>query len=179
MEKRAIDTVQKLYHGTGQYHTQIDLRYSSDNKDFGRGYYLTSHQTQAFRWAEYKERNGVCWVFEYALKDVPKGMRIKELLQYDREWLDFIAAHRLYRQTDSLDIVYDRMADSKIRILSEAVQDYENGKITAEAALKILRFHRGDRDQFCFKTEASISLLKRTHTYTRRSDGTWYSVETG
>lgn len=175
---RLIDTIQKLYHGTGQYHTQIDLRCSSNYKDFGRGYYLTSHRTQAFQWAESKRRGVSCWVFEYKLKDVPDTIRIKELLQYDKDWLNFIVAHRLYGERDHFDIIYNRMADNKFNTLSKAVQNYENGEIPAETALRILRFQRGDRDQFCFKTKASIALLTRTHTYTKSTNGIWHSAET-
>lgn len=178
MKSRKIDTLQKLYHGTRHYHTRINLNYSSSYKDFGRGYYLTSHLNQAVQWAEGKVNNEPCWVFEYALQIVPDTFQIKELLKYDREWLDFFIAHRVYGQKDHLDIVYDRMADNKFERLSAAVRSYANGGITAEAALGILRFQREDRDQFCFKTEASIALLKRTRTYTKHTDGKWYAIET-
>lgn len=177
MESRKIDTIQKLYHGTRQYHSQIELRCSSDYKDFGRGYYLTSYLSQAMSWAEAKGMRTSSWVFEYVLKEVPDTIQVKELLQYDRDWLDYIIMHRLYGQRDEFDIVYDRMADNKFDVLSQAVQDYANRRITAEAALRLMRFHRGDRDQYCFKTEAAVALLKRTRIYARNRNGLWRCIE--
>ncbi len=40
----------KLYHGTNIDFTQIDLRKTKPNKDFGRGFYLTDIYKQAKIW---------------------------------------------------------------------------------------------------------------------------------
>lgn len=119
----------------------------------------------------------MCWVFEYALAPVPAHIRVKELLQYNREWLDFIVKHRLsaeQAEKTDFDIVYDRMADTRFEELAEALQRYASGSITARRTLNIIRFRQNDRDQYCFKTPAAVRLLKRvrTHTY-RLIDGKW------
>ena len=173
--KRKIDEIKTLYHGTDIYHEQIDLRRSNSFKDFGRGYYMTSYRRQAMDWAAVKNRRhkvGESWVFEYELAPVPDGMNVKELLRYNREWLDFIAKRRISGEETPFDIVYDRMADNRFDALSQAVRDYHFGRIDAQRALRIIRFDRRNRDQYCFKTQRAIALLKRTRTY-RYENGIW------
>lgn len=167
---RRIDEIKTLYHGTGVYHERIDLNYSAPLKDFGRGYYVTSHWRQAANWARRKGESG--WIFQYELAPVPDGMKIRELLQYDVEWLDFIVSHRLRGRETDFDIVYDRMADNRFGALSQAVRDYHFGRIDAQRALRIIRFDRRNRDQYCFKTPQAVALLKRSHTY-RLRNGRW------
>ena len=44
----------KLYHGSTEDITKIDLSKSKPNKDFGRGFYLSAEKEQAEKLAEYK-----------------------------------------------------------------------------------------------------------------------------
>ncbi|MBQ6207900.1 MAG: DUF3990 domain-containing protein [Oscillospiraceae bacterium] len=168
--KRKIDEIKTLYHGTGIYHEQIDLNRSAPLKDFGRGYYVTSYWLQASNWA--RRKGEASWIFQYELAPVPNEMKIRELLQYDEEWLDFIVSHRLRGKDTDFDIVYDRMADNRFDKLSQAIHDYSVGRIAAQRALHVIRFNRDNRDQYCFKTPQAVALLKRSHTY-RLRNGRW------
>ena len=168
-----IDKIRTLYHGTAEYHKEIDLNHSNRFKDFGRGYYVTSHRQQAFDWAKNKgKRRGECWVFEYALSPVPEDMKIKELLRYDADWLEFVTKRRVWGEETPFDIVYDRMADNKGNVLVRVLQEYAYGYLAAQRALDIIRFYQDDKDQYCFKTPAAVRLLTRTRTY-RFGDGKW------
>jgi hypothetical protein len=42
----------KLYHGSNCDFSIIDLSKSKDRRDFGKGFYLTTHKNQAEDWAE-------------------------------------------------------------------------------------------------------------------------------
>ena len=172
---KKLDEINILYHGTGSYHEQIDLKFSLPLKDFGRGYYVTSHRQQAVNWAQHRgKKRGECWMFEYALSPVPDDMKIKELLRYDTEWLDFITKCRICGEEAPFDIVYDRMADNKGNVLAQALQEYADGHASAQRTLDIVRFYQSHRDQYCFKTLAAVQLLKRVraHTY-RLINGKW------
>ena len=41
-----------VYHGTSFQFQQIDLNKSKDNRDFGKGFYTTTIQSQAESWAK-------------------------------------------------------------------------------------------------------------------------------
>ena len=45
-------TTLTLYHGSNHLFDSVDLSKSRDNRDFGRGSYMTTMQVQAEAWAE-------------------------------------------------------------------------------------------------------------------------------
>lgn len=169
-----LDEINILYHGTGIYHDEDEIdgeKYSSPYNDFGRGYYVTSHWKQAEILARRRNRKE-CWVFEYELSHEYQGLKIKEFLNYDADWLEFILKHRIRGEENPFDIVYDRMADNRVNTLVSALYEYASGYADAQHTLNIISFYQQNRDQYCFKNLAVRRLLKRTHTY-RFSDGTW------
>ena len=175
-----IQKIKRLYHGTEMPHKWIDLQKSNPYNDFGAGYYLTSYFSQAASWAKNKCLSGnVCYIYEYELLSVPDDLRIQEFLHYDEAWLNYItknrAKNRVYGRGDNLDIVYDRMADNFHDQLIKAINDYSLGKISPQRALNIIQFtiKSGKRDQYCFKTEKAIRLLKRVHCYQSPKSGKW------
>jgi hypothetical protein len=44
----------KVYHGSSLIVDKPDVTFSRQNLDFGRGFYVTSYQVQAERWAKRK-----------------------------------------------------------------------------------------------------------------------------
>ena len=179
----------KLYHGTNIYYEEPDLAEALDFKDFGRGYYLTTNQLQAERWAirDLKDNdiNDVAYVYEYEFDaDNTKNLRILELLVYNKEWLDFITAHRTTVEKNiQYDLIFDRMADSRGPILVEAIRDYRNKIKTAEETLAIARFRDQNMNQYCFKTQEALEKIKRVkYEEVYKLNGNpkpkhWYKVE--
>lgn len=84
---------------------------------------------------------------------------ILELLQYDKEWIDFISKSRIDGYETDFDIIYDRMADSQYFEIADALQDYTEREITAEDVINRIKWHGFDADQYCFKSEKAVSLL--------------------
>lgn len=156
---------QILYHGTGQEHTVIDLSLGREFKDFGRGYYLTSYFKQAFLWAMKKAKDDTCWIYKYEVETIPSTLTVLELLQYDTKWLDFIVANRIHGVDHAYDIIYNRMADNQFPVLTNLIQQYANHMVKAQFVLDNIAFKYENRNQFCFKTEAAISILKRTGAF--------------
>lgn len=162
-----------LYHGTGQEHLEIDLSCGKDYKDFGRGYYLTSNFMQAYSWATKKAIDNVCWIYEYEVETIPHALTVLELLEYNVQWLDFITANRIHGIHSSYDIIYDRMADNGYSVLSTLIRKYDEHTAESQYVLKEIAFKNKKKDQFCFKTKAAISVLKRINsTKYIRKDGT-------
>lgn len=184
-----IQMIKKLYHGTNMYFEEPDLAEAADFKDFGRGYYLTTNQFQAERWAIRdlidNDKNDVAYVYEYEFDtDDTKNLRILELLIYNEEWLDFIACNRTKKEENiQFDLIYDRMADSRGAILTEAIRDYINKIKTAKETLAIARFRDRNMNQYCFKTyEALAKIEKKRYAEVYRLNGKpkvikWYKME--
>lgn len=184
-----IQMIKKLYHGTNMYFEEPDLAEAADFKDFGRGYYLTTNQFQAEKWAIRdlidNDKNDVAYVYEYEFDtDDTKNLRILELLIYNEEWLDFIACNRTKKEENiQYDLIYDRMADSRGEILTEAIRDYINKIKTAKETLAIARFRDRNMNQYCFKTyEALAKIEKKRYAEVYRLNGKpkvikWYKME--
>lgn len=177
-----INTIRYLYHGTNQEFDDFDFRKAKLYKDFGRGYYLTSDFAQAQKWAQRKSRKGNrAYVYRYEINEaIPKDWKILELLQYDKEWIDFISKCRIEGMETDHDIIYDRMADSQGDKLSDYLQDYVDNMITADEVIdKIKWADKSNKDQFCFKNEKAVQLLqdRRKCVLEKDMQGRWKITE--
>lgn len=184
-----MQMIKKIYHGTSIYYEEPDLAEAADFKDFGRGYYLTTNESQAAKWAirylKDNDLNDTAYVYEYEFDtDNTKNLKTLELLVYNKEWLDFIAYNRTTKERDiQYDLVFDRMADSRGAVLTKAIRDYINKKKTAAETLAIARFRDNDMNQYCFKTKEALDKIKRTrYTEVYRLNGSpnpkhWYKME--
>ena len=76
-----------------------------------------------------------------------------------------ICQRRVREKTLAWDIIYDRMADSTFKVLSNYIERYYFGEINLKTLLAIARFPKYRRyDQYCFKTGRAIeklSLIKK------------------
>lgn len=72
------------------------------------------------------------------------------------EWLDFVVANRLYAPLHDYDIVLGPVANDN---LYATISLYENGELSAEAAIVQLKTHVLF-NQVSFHTQAAINNLK-------------------
>ena len=95
----------KLYHGTDALFSEIKIEgHSSPFRDFGEGFYLTSFFAQAKAQARRKarrmlraERTIPAYVYKYEVRRFDRNnYRILELLQYDKDWVDFLKYNRVF-----------------------------------------------------------------------------------
>ncbi|MDR1016190.1 MAG: DUF3990 domain-containing protein [Coriobacteriales bacterium] len=87
---------QFLYHGSNVRVERIDLSFSAPDKDFGQGFYTTSDESQARKFAIIKaHRNNLDegWVSIFSC-NTDDGLRVKRFGRPDSEWLDFVLANR-------------------------------------------------------------------------------------
>lgn len=177
-----INEIERLYHGTSQKFDIFDFAKAKGFKDFGRGFYLTSNPVQAMRWAQKKAgKTTKAYMYSYTVAHVEPGeWKILELLKYDKKWLDFICKSRLEGFDTAYDIIYDKMADSYFSNISDALQAYLSKEVSAAEVIKELKWKEGfEADQYCFKNEKSLQLLKNKTIFemTKKEDGIWYLDE--
>lgn len=150
----------RLYHGS-----YIEISHPKTSKgrskvDFGQGFYLTSIQTQAEKWARVIAfRKGPAFrpiVNMFDLDDellAHSTFRIKSFKQYDEEWLQYVVdCRRGGMLQQSYDVIEGGVANDNV---IDTVEDFENGRITAEQALGQLIFKKVNH-QLCIRNQKVI-----------------------
>ena len=156
----------KLYHGSNINIRQIDLDKSKPNKDFGRGFYLTSDRAQAQQLAEQRamffggEPIVNTYLFDESLMETG-SLNVKVFEEYSVEWAEFVVANRFNPQSGSLhnsDIVYGPIANDKVGVQIELFTDK---LIDMQTLISRLKFQKGITFQYFFGTEKAVSLLRK------------------
>lgn len=113
----------KLYHGTNEVFTTIDLSKSKPNKDFGRGFYLSPDYEQALSMAKIKleqQKKGTPIVMEFEIDETEmNGMRILHFADYSEPWAKFVIANRSNATSKPIhdyDIVVGPIANDRVGV---------------------------------------------------------------
>ena len=142
-----------LFHGTNTDIDTIDLSRSLNHKDFGKGFYLTSLEEQARKYARrFLFHDDQAYLNTYELDDDLAGFRVKDFASYDEEWLDFVAQCRAGKQSARYDVVSGGIADDKV---FNTIDLYFSGNISKSEALKRLAFIHPNH-QICILNQAVI-----------------------
>ena len=124
-----------LYHGSNVIIENIDLTRSKPNKDFGKGFYLSSDEEQAFHMAALKSAILGGEPIVFANRNSKNGNAV---FQYD--------------------IVYGPIANDKVGL---QIKKLEDKSIDIQEFLHRLKYMKGITFQYYFGTEKSIHLLRR------------------
>lgn len=149
-----------LYHGSTVAVRKPSLMPGRSNADFGKGFYTTSNQEQAVRWANIKkEREGskraMVSVYEFDEKLLNNtDWNIRHFTGADEAWLYFVSDCRKSRQ-HAYDLVLGPVANDKV---FTTVNLFESGVLDAPAAILQLRAYK-TYDQVSFHTEKTIKEL--------------------
>ena len=152
----------KLYHGSIVSVKNPNLRQGRPNTDYGKGFYTTVDLEQAARWARiHRDRagGGNAVVSVYEVDDgilQKKDFRIMEYNGATKGWLDFVVANRRYAPLHDYDIVLGPVANDN---LYATISLYENGELSAEAAVIQLKTHVLF-NQVSFHNQSAVSNLK-------------------
>lgn len=175
-----INRVNKLYHGTDQEFDVFDFSFAKSFKDFGKGFYLTSNFWQAQKWAQNKGRMKTkTYIYSYDISLIDESKwNILELFQYDKKWVDFITDSRMMGKESEYDIIYDRIADNQFTEISEILRSYSNSEINVDKVIERIKWNNDSADQYCFKNERALSLLKDRQVIIQYKDdmGRWKQV---
>ena len=156
----------KLYHGSFVEIDKVDLSKSRPYKDFGRAFYLSADEQQAWdrAYAAITMWDGSpsVTVFEFDESLMDSGeLKVLRFDGYTEAWADFIFAnrdrHNLAFHHD-YDIVYGPIANDNV---GEQIALFKGGYISKDRFLQKLKHMRGITFQYAFCTEAAINKLKR------------------
>lgn len=150
-----------VYHGSNLEVKAPILIPSKRLLDFGAGFYVTSDYEQAKKWAIRTTNNreaGVPTVSVYSFER--SQLEQLKLLEFDRPgqaWLRYIAANRTgTAEADAYDVVFGPVAnDQAIR----TVNNYLKGYFPEDIAFRLL-LPQKLKDQYAFRTEAALSILR-------------------
>ena len=156
----------KLYHGSNVDIETIDLSKSRPFKDFGKAFYLSADEQQAWEraYAAITMWGGQPCVSTFLFDEQLMNSGELKVLRFDaysEDWADFIFANRSRKEPafcHDYDIVYGPIANDKV---GEQVALFRGGYITKERFLRKLKLMRGITFQYAFCTELAISKLKR------------------
>ena len=154
-----------LYHGTNQDFSEIDLRKSKPNKDFGQGFYLSREYAQAMDMAKTKVEQmetGVATVQTYEADETAMAaLRVLRFDDYSEEWAKFILLNRNNSSAEpahDYDIVIGPIANDRVGV---QLWKYETQAIDLPTLVHNLRNMKGVTFQYYFGNERAIKILKR------------------
>lgn len=111
---------------------------------FGKGFYTTIDYEQAARWAQIRRERaggGNAIVSVYSIEDDILKRNDLNIMQYSGATiglLDFVVANRRFAPIHNYDIVLGPVANDN---LYATIGMYENGELSAEAAIVQLKTH--------------------------------------
>ena len=156
----------ELYHGSNVAIDKIDLSKGHINKDFGKGFYLTTLPQQAMEMAKRKARQfldtkPVVTTFLFDENELTSGeLNVKVFHTVSEEWAMFILQNRKASRTGfhhDYDIVFGPVADDSV---VQQLDLFEMGLITLSQLVEALRY-RDLNNQYFFGTERAVSKLTR------------------
>ncbi len=136
----------KLYHGSTLVVKEPVILKNQRLLDFGKGFYVTTNQTQAERWAVIKRKRlagnarSIVTIYQVATDLFSNNKyKIKEFFKADEKWLDFVFANRKNNKSHNFDIVIGAVANDT---LYATLSLYEANLLTKKETIKRLKIHK-------------------------------------
>lgn len=160
-----------VYHGSTKIIENPQIGFSKKYLDFGEGFYVTTFQGQAEKWAKRKalRHGGKAFVNVYDMSESFEPLKGLNFDSADEKWLDFVCACRRGENLNqAFDIIYGNVADDDV---FKTIDMYFRGLWDKEKTLAELRYFQ-QNNQICFVTQQAIdSLLKFNRSYEVKVDG--------
>ena len=154
-----------VYHGSSEIIKNPDVKFSKKYLDFESGFYLTSFENQAKKWAIRKgmRQNKPGIVNIYELKDNWKDYNVLSFEEENEKWLDFVCACRKGETLNKdYDIVIGNVADDDV---FKTVDMYFRGLWDKKRVLEELRYYKMN-DQICIvKQDVLEQILEFKDSY--------------
>lgn len=144
-----------VYHGSTETIEKPDVIHSKKYLDFGKGFYITSFENQAKKWAVRKgmrqEKTAVVNIYEMS-EDWSK-LRVLSFEKENEKWLDFVCACRKGEPINKdYDIIIGNVADDDV---FKTVDMYFRGLWEKEKVLEELRYYKMN-DQICIVNQETL-----------------------
>lgn len=149
----------RMFHGSTVIVEKPDIRHSFRNLDFGKGFYLTSVEEQAERWARRKcdlLEQDTAVVSVYQMKEDMGDLSVKTFSDDLDEWIDFVCDCRNGNtEYQKFDAIFGKVANDKVY---RVVNMYQRGIWDKERALREMRVYPS-YDQMAFISQKAIERL--------------------
>lgn len=150
----------KLYHGSTVIVKSPDIQSGRKATDFGKGFYTTTNFEQAKKWAILKKNREQGEKAVVSVYEVPDDILNREfsVLWFEsatKDWLEFVVNNRKGKGKNRYDLIMGPVANDQ---LYATIRLYEQGVITADAAIEMLKTHKLF-NQLSFHTEEVCSQL--------------------
>jgi hypothetical protein len=153
-----------VYHGSYTRIESVDLSQAEENKDFGKGFYVTCIRKHAERWAERiaREYQATPVITEFLFYETAFTDSIYKVLRFpqpSRQWVEFVIMNRnpnIPKPAHDYDIVEGPIANDWV---TSQIKLYENGKISMEMLVEKL-IYREDTHQICHCTTKPLGAIK-------------------
>ena len=148
----------RVYHGTTEEIKNPDVNHSKKYLDFGKGFYLTTYESQAKKWALRKSmrQNKEAIVNIYELKEDWDGFKVLSFEEENEKWLEFVCACRRGENLNAdYDIIIGNVADDDV---FKTVDMYFRGLWDKQKVLEELRYYKMN-NQICLVSQNAIDQL--------------------
>ena len=151
-----------VYHGSTVPVEKPEIRTGETFLDFGRGFYTTTSEYQAERWAKIKMRReqqtvGYVAVYDFDFDAAKESLLIQQFDTADMTWLQFVVENRRgISPAQTFDVYIGPVADDNVY---QSIRLFETGVFNAEETVKRLKtevLH----DQWTFHTEKALSYCR-------------------
>ena len=160
-----------VYHGSTEIIKNPDVSHSKKYLDFGKGFYITTFENQAKKWAARKgmrqEKTAIVNVYE--LSEKWDGFRVLSFEKENEKWLDFVCGCRKGQPLNAeYDIVIGNVADDDV---FKTVDMYFRGLWDKEKVLSELRNYKMN-NQICIANQEILNkLITFKRSYEVKSNG--------
>lgn len=147
-----------LYHGSNLIVDSPKLIKQNRFLDFGYGFYTTLNKEQAENFAikVSSRRGGKPILNTYSLIEI-EGLKVKEFLLPDEEWLDFVTKNRKgLLENIEYDLIIGPVANDDVYKIIELFDSSLLTKEQALSALKVKKLY----NQYVFTTVKALKCLK-------------------
>ena len=147
-----------VYHGSTEIIKKPDVIHSKKYLDFGRGFYITTFENQAKKWAARKgmRQEKAAIVNVYELSEEWEDFDVLSFEKENEKWLDFVCACRKGQPLNKkYDIIIGNVADDDV---FKTVDLYFRGLWDKEKVLDELRNYKMN-NQICIVNQETLNRL--------------------
>lgn len=160
-----------VYHGSTEIIKNPDVLRSKKYLDFGKGFYITTFENQAKKWAVRKgmrqEKTTIVNIYE--LSEEWDDYRVLSFEKENEKWLDFVCGCRKgLPLNEAFDIIIGNVADDDV---FKTVDMYFRGLWNKEKVLRELRYYKMN-NQICIVNQETLNqLITFKRAYEVKSNG--------
>lgn len=145
-----------VYHGSTEIIKSPDVIHSKKYLDFGIGFYLTTFEEQAKKWAIRKgmrqEKTAIVNVYE--LSEPWNDLKVLSFEKENEKWLEFVCGCRKGKELNKeYDIIVGNVADDDV---FKTVDMYFRGLWNKQKVLDELRYYKMN-DQICIVNQETLN----------------------